>query len=106
VRELVGDDGHAIAEYMFTVLMDETARTPDRMEAAKWLADRGFGKASLVVEMGVSEHLFRDFLTGLSTEDLDAMVAILEKYSPDVAELAGSGELRLSAGPVNLPTGQ
>ena len=45
VRELVGEDGHAIAEYMFSVLSDETQRTADRMEAGKWLADRGFGRA-------------------------------------------------------------
>ena len=45
VLELVGDDGHAIAEYMFTVRSDETQRTADRMEAAKWLADRGFGRS-------------------------------------------------------------
>ena len=29
VRELVGDDGHAIAEGMFAVLSDETQRTAD-----------------------------------------------------------------------------
>ena len=30
VRELVGDDGHAIAEYMFTVLNDEKERRSKR----------------------------------------------------------------------------
>jgi hypothetical protein len=44
VRELVGDDGTAIAEFMFAVMADEGARTADRLEAARWLADRGFGK--------------------------------------------------------------
>jgi Family of unknown function (DUF5681) len=30
VRELVGDDGHAIAEFMLDVMNDETARNADR----------------------------------------------------------------------------
>jgi hypothetical protein len=37
-------------------------------------------------------------ITHLSTDDLKAIAAILRKYSADVAELAESGELRLSAG--------
>ena len=45
VRELVGDNGELILEFMVDVLGDETARTADRLQAAKWLADRGFGKA-------------------------------------------------------------
>jgi len=95
VRELVGDDGHEIAEFMFGVLSDETERTADRMEAAKWLADRGFGKAALVVDASpVTEQLLQEFLRGLSTEDLEAMVAILQKYSPDAAEVAESGEIQ------------
>jgi hypothetical protein len=69
VRELVGDDGHEIAELMFCVMHDERARTVDRIEAAKWLADRGFGKAALVVEAGATEHVLREFISGLSSED-------------------------------------
>jgi hypothetical protein len=45
VRALVGDGGTAIAEFMYTVMADEGARIADRLEAAHWLADRGFGKA-------------------------------------------------------------
>jgi len=107
VRELVGEDGHAIAEFMFIVLSDETERTADRMEAAKWLADRGFGKAALVVDVSpVTEHVFREFLTGLSTEDLEAMAAILQKYSPDAPQLAESSDLRSSAGAVGASSRQ
>ena len=47
VRELVGDDGHEIAEFMFGVLSNAKERTSDRIEAAKWLADRGFGRRLL-----------------------------------------------------------
>ena len=52
MRELVGDDGHEIAEFMFEVMNNECARTADRIEAGKWLADRGFGKAPLVIDTG------------------------------------------------------
>ena len=98
VRELVGDDGHAIADFMFRVLSDETERTADRMEAAKWLADRGFGKAALVVDVSpVTEQLIQEFLRGLSTEDLVAARAIFAKYVPGAAELAESRDLRFSA---------
>ena len=31
LRERVGDDGHAVAEYMFAVLSNEKERTADRM---------------------------------------------------------------------------
>lgn len=47
VRELVGDDGRRIADFMVSVLEDEAASTRERMEAASWLADRGFGRAAL-----------------------------------------------------------
>jgi hypothetical protein len=98
VRELVGDDGQAIAQYMFTVLRDETQRTPDRMEAAKWLADRAFGRAVQALDIDVYPSSVD--ISHLSTVNLRALRAIFEKYSPDVAELAESGELRLGAGPV------
>jgi hypothetical protein len=42
VRELVGNDGETIANYIVLVMNDEIKRTSDRMEAAKWLSDRGF----------------------------------------------------------------
>jgi hypothetical protein len=99
VRELVGENGEAIAEYMHSVMNDERARTADRLEAAKWLADRGFGKALQALEIDVNRYPVLD-LTGVSTEDLDAMLAILTRYVPDAAELAESGALRMGSGPV------
>ena len=45
MRELVGESRDAIAAYTLSVMNDEHARTADRLEAAKWLADHGFGKA-------------------------------------------------------------
>ena len=66
---------------MFDVLRDESVRTADRLEAAKWLADRGFGKAVQAVEVDVASQPLLD-LTMYSTEDLETMVAIFEKYRP------------------------
>jgi Family of unknown function (DUF5681) len=50
VRELVGENGELILQFMVQVLGDERARTADRLEAARWLADRGFGKSVQAVE--------------------------------------------------------
>ena len=102
VRDLVGDDGTLIADFMLGVLTDEKERTADRMEAAKWLGDRGFGRAVQALDIDVYPHSFD--ISYLSTPDLEAMAAILSKYSPEVAEQAESGELRLGAGSVEVAT--
>ncbi len=52
VRELVGDDGRRIADFMLGVLDDESERTETRLKAAEWLAERGFGKAPLTMDVG------------------------------------------------------
>ena len=94
VRELVGEDGEAIAEYMLSVMHDERARTADRIEAGKWLANRGFGTAPLVIDAGMSpEHVLQDFLGRLSLEDLQTMRAILKRNSSDVRDMAEPKEL-------------
>ena len=77
VRELVGDNGEAIAEYMFTVLRDETQRTADRVEAAKWLADRGFGRAVQALDIDVKQPPAIE-VSNLSTDDLNALIEIFE----------------------------
>ena len=81
MRELVGDSGELILEFMVDVLGDESARTADRLEAARWLADRGFGKAVQTVEIDVAQQPSLDF-SMYSLEDLETMIAILEKYGP------------------------
>ena len=77
VRELVGDDGHAFAEFMLEVMNDETARNADRIEAAKWLADRTFGRAVQALDIDVNQHSLD--ISHFSTEDLRAIAAILGK---------------------------
>lgn len=76
---MVGDNGELILEFMIEVLSDETARTADRLEAAKWLADRGFGKAVQAVEIDVPVQSWDSVLARLPTEDLETMIAILKK---------------------------
>lgn len=82
VRELVGDDGQAIAEYMLSVMNDEKQRARERMEAAKWLADRAFGRPvqALDVEIGPPEQWFDP--AKLSDDDLNMLIALLEKAQP------------------------
>ena len=80
VREVVGDNGERIIEFMVTVLGDEQARTADRLQAAMWLADRGFGKAVQAVEIDVPVQSWASALAGLPTEDLETMIQILERH--------------------------
>jgi hypothetical protein len=46
VRELVGDDGDEIVRFMFETVTNSNARMADRIEAARWLGDRGFGRST------------------------------------------------------------
>jgi hypothetical protein len=44
-RELVGEDGHRLAEFWLSIMDDPMRRDSDRLEASRLLADRGWGKA-------------------------------------------------------------
>ena len=46
-RELVGEDGIALAQIWWDIARDETRRDSDRLEASKLLADWGWGKAGV-----------------------------------------------------------
>jgi hypothetical protein len=85
-RELVGDDGTAIAEFMSGVMADDGARTADRLEAARWLADRGFGKSPQGVELaldtdgGIDVQAFAAFAAKyLPADMLDEMILSVER---------------------------
>lgn len=95
VRELVGEDGEAIAVYMLSVMRDDKARTADRLEAAKWLADRGFGRTVQTLDLDVTAHPPID-VTEISTPDLEALIGIFEKYRPGAGELVASGEIAVT----------
>jgi hypothetical protein len=103
VRELVGEDGEKIVEFMTSVMADESARKADRLEAAKWLADRGFGRAIQGLEVDVAQRHCLD-LAQVSAEDLEALLVIAERYQVDADEVVESG--RLEIGSSALPTGQ
>ena len=45
-RELVGEDGMALAQPWWSIAQDETRPDTDRLEASRLLADRGWGKAA------------------------------------------------------------
>jgi hypothetical protein len=62
---------------MFETMRNPKARVAERLEAARWLADRGFNQP----------------YERLLDQDLEALLAIFEKYEPNVAEIAESGEL-------------
>jgi hypothetical protein len=57
-----------------------------------WLADRGFGKAVLAVDIDVAGHSYLD-LTTLSDNDLETLIEIVRRYEIDPAEVVASGEL-------------
>jgi hypothetical protein len=88
VRELVGDDGTAIAEFMYAVMVDEGARMADRLEAARWLADRGFGKSLQAIALEAQEGV-----------DVQAFAAFAAKYLPSATldQLILSVERRIEA---------
>lgn len=46
-RDLVGEDGMALAQLWWDIAQDPLQRTSDRLEASKLLADRGWGKAAV-----------------------------------------------------------
>lgn len=70
VRELVGDDGRCIADFMLGVVENESERTETRMQAAQWLADRGFGRAHATATFEVEERPQVRSLPTLTLADL------------------------------------
>jgi hypothetical protein len=67
------------------------------------LGDRGFGRSLQGLEIGVTQGIPLD-LREFSTEDLEAMIAILDKYDSKVTEFAESGEIPFSVGRVERST--
>jgi len=50
VRQRVGQDGKRLVTFHFDVMDDPEQKMTDRLAAARWLADRGFGRVALVAE--------------------------------------------------------
>ena len=102
VRELVGDDGDEIVRFMFDVMSNPKARMADRIEAARWLGDRGFGRSVQPIDLDVNQpHALN--LSDFSTEDLEALLAIVDKYAPTVADIAESPEIPFTRKALEAP---
>ncbi len=96
---LVGDNGEAIAEFMYEVMNDEAARTADRLEAAKWLADRAFGRSVQAVDIDVNPSSVD--ISHFSTEDLNALAVILRsthRTQPSWPSPGSFGSVRVRSG--------
>jgi hypothetical protein len=76
-RELVGDDGMALAELWWSIAQDPMQRTSDRLEASRLLADRGWGKAAVFAPQE-GDPL-----------DLSAAEAAAEEFRANILRLAG-----------------
>jgi hypothetical protein len=81
VQELVGPDGDAIVAYMVEVMQNPVEKTRDRMDAARWLADRGFGKAVPEVDWPLIPEWID--MSKLSDKDLQVMIELCEKAWPE-----------------------
>ena len=94
VRELVGDDGEEICEYMFSVMKDNHARHADRLDAARWLADRGFGRAVQGLEIDLAQRPALD-LSHVSDDDLALLLEIVDRSGGDGEATLASGQFAI-----------
>jgi hypothetical protein len=73
-------DGEELVEVMLGVLRDASAARKDRMQAATWLADRGFGKPVQTISAEVDEAEQRRLeLASMPDPELERQVAEIEK---------------------------
>ena len=70
------DDGEELARFMLTILRDERAKRADRITAATWLADRGFGKPLAAPDTNSSQATMR--YSHLAPDHLRAAVDVLD----------------------------
>lgn len=82
VRELVGGDGETIAQFMLDTLTSPECEMRDRMEAAKWLADRGWGKAANHAPIEDGDPLGLDQVDAAISELVDELAARREAKAP------------------------
>lgn len=91
-------DGEELAGFVLRVFRGELrgVRLADRMQAATWLADRGFGKPALGVELGASVRL-----GGLQLDDEERRILadpearnLLDQVAERLSELTEPSENR------------
>ena len=61
-------DGNELTDFVLSVFRDENASNKERMDAATWLADRGFGKAT--VNAGAQAPGIGDFTIVIGDHDI------------------------------------
>ena len=83
VQELVGPDADAIIGFMVAVMTDDRERTRDRLESAKWLADRGFGRAAPAADSELESGRTKLDLSKLSDDELNLLIELTRKAQPD-----------------------
>jgi hypothetical protein len=84
VREIVGDDGEQIAVFLLEVMHDPRQRTRDRLEAARLLGDRGWGKPVVSIDLDVgleAQQMTIDTqsLAELPSRELDVLIDLAER---------------------------
>jgi hypothetical protein len=67
IQERTGD-GSELTDFVLSVFRDENATNKERMDAATWLADRGFGKPT--VNAGSQAPGLGDFTITISDHDV------------------------------------
>ena len=76
-----------IADFMLGVMLDDRERTRDRLEAARFLSDRGFGRPVQALDVDVSARLpliDPARLAQLTDDELGTMLTLLERIeSPE-----------------------
>lgn len=75
IRDMVGDDPARIANVLFDILEDPTARNSDRIGAAKEILDRGWGKAPVYAPIEGGDPLEGNELDKAIRDIADQLVA-------------------------------
>lgn len=81
IREITGD-GEEIFRVMVAIMRDDDALASDRKDAAKWLADRGWGKSPIVVQHDHVHVAPQLDLASCSIAELRALEATMSKLLP------------------------
>jgi hypothetical protein len=76
IREETGD-GEELVDYMLRVFRAEGESTKTRVEAASWLADRGFGRPQQTTLVGAADEPKPSPYANMSAEELRAKLRSL-----------------------------
>jgi polyphosphate glucokinase len=83
-RELIGEDGMKLAQLWWDIARDETRRDRDRLEASRFLADRGWGKAPAYAAIEEEDPLGLEAMEP-AAEEFRAAILRLVPSEPDDA---------------------